>query len=632
MNTFQHVTRSAGFVAFLAVLSVASAHAIDRKPISSEKEREQLTVLRSDASRADKAIACKNLAIYGSSEAVPDLAKLLPDPQLSSWARIAIEAIPGQAADKALRTAAEDLEGRLLIGVINSIAVRRDTLAVDSLKLKLQDRDADVASAAAVALGHIGDAEATRSLRAAFSTVPAGVRSAVAEGCVLCAERLHAAGESVAARNIYDQVRAADVPMQRIIEATRGTILARGRNGIPLLLEILRSPDKKLFQLALGTVREFPGVEIDSILAFELVRSRPERAALMVQAMADRPDTVVLVAVLNAAVQGPEQVRLSAIDALQRVGDDSCFPALLKIAVEADTDLTRAAADTLAVLPGNSIDTLIVGRLKSAKGQSYPLLLELVGRRGIDSVPDLQDALNHSSHSVRWAALIALGETLPLSRLNILVRQVLDPAHDEDASVARQALKTASIRMPDRDACATELGKVLERSPSGIKITLIEIISDVGGTKALQILAAAAKNGEPPLQDAGSRLLGKWNSLDAAPVLLDLANTASQKRYRIRALRGYLGLVRKFSRGAERAEMCQVAIDAAVRSDEQELALEVLTLRPDVDGLRVAVKTQQLPGLKNAATKSTRVIAQKLREKGVDVTELISAAGLPEPE
>ena len=52
---------------------------------------------------AEKALACKQLAIYGAKDAVPALAPLLSDPELASWARIALEAIPGPAADAALR-------------------------------------------------------------------------------------------------------------------------------------------------------------------------------------------------------------------------------------------------------------------------------------------------------------------------------------------------------------------------------------------------------------------------------------------------------------------------------------------------------------------------------------------------
>ena len=632
MTQIHCLSRFALFVSVLTVLAGTSGYAIGGNETSREQEREQLEILRSNVPRADKAIACKKLAICGSASAVPDLANLLPDPQLSSWARIALEAIPDRTADEALREAADELEGRLLIGMINSIGVRRDTLAVDSLTSKLQHQDADIASAAAVALGHIGNAAAVSSLRAALPSATADVRSAVAEGCILCAEQLHAAGESVTATEIYDEVRAADVPLQRIIEATRGAILARGEGGIPLLLDSLKSPEKKMFQLTLGTVREFPGDEIDRMLVDELARSTPDRAALMIQAMADRPDTVVLAAVLNAAVEGPQQVRLSAIDALQRVGNASCFSPLLKVAAGKDTDLAQAAKETLAVLPGDGVDMMVVGRLKSAVGRTYPLLLELVGLRRIDDLPDLLQALDHSTTSVRHAALFALGETLPLNRLSVLVQQVVSAAYAEDTEVARQALKTASIRMPDREACATVLAKALDESPREIKTTLLEIISDVGGTQALHTLATAAKSDSAQLQDTGSRLLGKWNSLDAVPVLLDLAKTAAQNKYRVRALRGYLGLARKFSRGEERAEMCQVAIDTAIRPDEQKLALDVLKLRPNAHGLTVAVKAQQIPGLKKEATEATEVITQKLRERGVDVEELISAAGLVDAE
>lgn len=624
-------TRTLSTIFFTALIAVASssARAVDTQDTSPDKENELLAVLRSDAPGAEKAIACKNLAIHGSDEAVPDLATLLSDPQLSSWARIALESIPGPAADEALRTAADSLEGRLLIGMINSIGVRRDPNAVDSLTARLQDANADAASAAAVALGHIGNAAATESLRKALATAHEDIRSAVAEGCVLCAERLHSDGNSLVAIEIYDEVRNADVPVQRIIEATRGAILARNQDGIPLLLELLQSPEKRMFQLALGTAREFPGNNVDKELAAEIARATPDRAALIIQAMADRPDTLVLAAVLNSAQRGPKQVRLSAIEALERVGNDSCLSPLLEIAVETDADLARSAKDTIALLPGNKVNAQIVKLLQKAGRNSDPLMLELVGRRRIDAVPEVLKALGHSDQNVRRAALVALGEIVTLRELPVLVSQVVYPRHAEDLSVAQVALRAASVRMPDRDACATELADALPGSSSATKTTLLEILSDVGGSKALQTLAIAAKSKDPQQQDTGSRLLGKWNNLEAAPVLLDLANTASENKYKVRGLRGYLGLARKFSRGKQRAEMCQIAIDAAIRQEEQILALEVLTLRPDVEGLKVAVKTQELPGLRDAAAEATQAIAEKLSSKGVDVSKLIT---LPAPK
>lgn len=629
MHTIRYFTLALFLLTALSTFAATSEQAFAFPQTSSDREQELLDILRSDASGAEKAIACKNLAIYGSSDAVTELARLLPDPQLSSWARIALEAIPGPAVDEALRTAAGSLEDRLLIGMINSIGFRRDAKAVELLTAKLLDPNADVASAAAVALGHIGDAAATQLLRAALASAPVNVRSAVAEGCVLCAERLHAEGNSTAATEIYDEVRSADVPLQRIIEATRGAILARNQDGIPLLLETFQSPDNKMFQLALGTAREFPGGEVDNALAVAMLDATPERAALMIQAMADRPGTVVLSAILKAAEQNDKQVRLSAIDALRRVGDDSCLSAMLRIATEDDTDLAQAANNALANLPGKSVDRKIAELLPTAKGDRYALLLQLVGQRRIDLVDEVEKALDHSDRSVRHAALIALGETVSLNKLSILVSQVVAPQHSEDAAVAQQSLKTASIRMPDREACAATLTTALNRSPAASKTTLLEILSDVGGTTALQTLAVAAMSNDSQLQDAGSRLLGKWNGVEAAPVLLDLAKNAPVEKYRVRALRGYIGLARKFSMpNKKRADMCRNALNATDRPTEHKLVLDVLKLHPSADSLKLAVEAIDLPGQKEYATQTALVIAQKVGRKGVDVSKMLSGVGL----
>jgi hypothetical protein len=75
--------------------SVTRSVAAEGPAASPEKEQELLSILRSEAPRADKAIACKQLAIYGSGASAADLGKLLPDAELSSWARIALENIPG---------------------------------------------------------------------------------------------------------------------------------------------------------------------------------------------------------------------------------------------------------------------------------------------------------------------------------------------------------------------------------------------------------------------------------------------------------------------------------------------------------------------------------------------------------
>ena len=89
--------------------------------------------------------------------------------------------------------------------------------------------------------------------------------------------------------------------------------------------------------------------------------------------------------------------------------------------------------------------------------------------------------------------------------------------------MAQKALKTAAIRMPDREACAAELADALDGKPLPTKTALLEILGAVQGTKALAAVGAAAKGTDAALQDLGSELLGKWTTIDAAPVLLSVA-------------------------------------------------------------------------------------------------------------
>jgi HEAT repeat protein len=612
--------------AILALLiAVGFAIPLRAQSTAPKDEKELIAILRSDASDADKGLACKNLSVYGSDACVADVAKLLPNEKLSSWARITLEAIPGPASDEALRKAAESVQGRQLVGVLNSIGVRRDAKAVELLAGRLGDKDADVASAAAVALGRIGNTAATDPLRKALGSAPAGVKSAVAEGLVLCAERLLASNNASEAVKIYDEVRKADVPRQRMLEATRGAILARGNEGIPLLVEQLRSNDKNLFQIALGVAREISGSQIDKALAGAIDGAFPERAALIVTAMADRPKTVDLAAIKKAAGGSAKPVRLAAISALGRVGDASCVAPLLDIAVESDADVAKKAKESLADLPGDAVDKEIATRLGAAQGKTYPVLIELVGQRRIDAIPALTKALDNSDRTVRAAALTALGNTVPDKYLSVLITQVVSPKDSETAPVAQVALKTAAVRMPDRDACAAELAAALNRAPLETKKVLLDILLDVGGSKALQAVAAAAKSNDPALQDKGSDVLGKWMTIDAAPVLLDLAKSGG--RYENRAFKGYLRIARQFAPSQEqRIAMCQTALDSTRQQAEQKLVLDVLKAYPTVESLRLAVKVAQNPELKPDATAAAKAISEKL-PKTPEVRELLSKVG-----
>lgn len=594
------------------------------------QEQELIKTLRSDAPAAEKAIACKRLAIYGGNEAVPALAPLLADEQLSSWARIALEAIPGPAADEALRQAAEKVKGRLLIAVINSMGVRGDAKAVGLLAAKLKDSDAGVASASAVALGRIGDEAAAKVLKEALAGSTPQVRSAVADGIVRCGEKLLAAGKNDDAAALYDLVRKADVPKQRIREATRGVILARKAAGVPLLVELLRSADKEMFRLGLTVAREVPDQAITEVLAAELANASPERQSLLLTAIADRGGDAARKTVLNVAKSGTDSVKIAAAEVLKELGDVSCVPVLLDLAVSENAAVAAAAVEALAGMSGDQIGADIVARLPKAEGKVRLVLLQLAGDRLlVAAVPEAIKAASASDAQVRVRALATLGSIVEFKDLAVLVDRVVNaPTSADEAKAAQNALKAACQRMPDIDACAKLLVAAIKTAKPAAQVQLLETLAALGGPTALEAVAAAAGSSDKDMQDAATRVLGEWMSLEAAPVLEKLASSMTDEKYQVRAARAYIRLLRQFPMpDDQRIAMSCTAMRIAKRDAEKTLILGSLGRHPCLEGWLLASMAAKNGSLKADADKASAAIVQKIGNVPPQVKAMVDQLG-----
>jgi len=593
------------------------------EPLPSEAEL--IAVLRSDASEADKALVCKKLAIKGSAAAVGDLAKLLANERLASWARIPLEAIPGPEANAALRTAAGSLSGRLLVGVINSIGVRRDAAATSLLEGRLGDADAEVAAAAAAALGKIGTPAAAAILAKQLTAAEPRLDH-MAQAAIVCAERLLAAGQGGEAAKLYGAIRTAKVSEQRQAEATRGLILARGKDGIPLLIETLRSPSRRMANIGLFTARELldgPAAgDVDVALVDEITRmgggGSADKAALLVKVLADRnadggATAGLQATVLRWAASSPQAVRLAALEAIGRIGDASAVDPLVSLA--ADPAVADAARMALVALPGEAVNRVVIGRLSGADAKLQPILAQVIGARRIPAVAQLQPLVASADPVVRGAAFEALGNVVDLANLGLLVDAVVKPRDAAEGEAAHKSLLTACVRMPDREACAEKLATAVAAASGETKTKILDIVGEVGGTKALATVKAAAMSGEESLADAATRLLGKWMTADAAPVLLDLSAAPIGEKYQTRAIRGYIRIARQFTLAdAERAEMCTKALAAAKDAADRKSVLEILPRYPSPAMLAVAEQATKLPGLEAEAKAAADAIRAKLPE------------------
>jgi HEAT repeat protein len=557
------------------------------------KQRDLIKVLQSDAPKAQKAITCKELAIYGTPDAVPALAPLLEDPELASWARIALEAIPDSAVDDALRAALGKVQGRLLVGVINSIGVRRDAKSVGALTERLKDADADVASAAAEALGHIGGDAAATALKQSLADAPASVRGSVAQGCIFCAELALAQGQTADAVQLYDTVRQADVPKERQLEAIRGAILARQSAGIPLLLEQLRSPDKARFGIGLRVARELPGANVTQALAVELDQTPPARQPLLLLALADRNDAAVMPVLHKAIESGAKPLRLAALDVLQRSGTVECIPVLLQAATDPDADVAQSGKLALLKLEGPDVNAALLARLPQATGKARLALIQLAGERRItDALPVIVAAAGDSDADVRAAAVTSLGAIGEAPQAAALVSLLEKTATASERDGLEKALLALSARCGA--ACAPHLLPLAKSSDVALRLIALQALAAAGGPDALAAVAAAVNDSDDSVADEAVRTLSTWpgnwpEDAGVAEPLLALAKSGKKASYQVLGLRGYLQFVQgdKQLKDDERVARVKDLLPFIKRAEEKRVAIATLSGIPSTGVLDV---------------------------------------------
>jgi HEAT repeat protein len=186
-------------------------------------------VLGTDAPQCAKDYVCRQLSLIGTADSVPALAPLLTDEKLSHMARYALERIPGDAPGKAMRDSLPNVKGKLKVGVINSLGVRRDAASTEAMIALLGDADAEIASAAAAALGAIGTPEAAKALGEFQGKAPEKLKLPAADAYLVCAERLLADGKKAEALVIYKALSKPELPKHVRLAATRGMLAATGK-------------------------------------------------------------------------------------------------------------------------------------------------------------------------------------------------------------------------------------------------------------------------------------------------------------------------------------------------------------------------------------------------------------------
>jgi hypothetical protein len=248
------------------------------------------------------------------------------------------------------------------------------------------------------------------------------------------------------------------------------------------------------------------------------------------------------------------------------------------------------------------------------------VLMELATRRRtVAAAPTLWLAADDAEPAVRAAALSGLGAVIKTADLPKLIARLADTKQEQEAAALDKALREVCLRSEDREAVAAQLVAALPAVDGSVKARILESLNVIGGATALETVAAAARSSDEAYRDAAFRVLGQWRAGDAAPVLLDLHNAASDQRFKIRAIRAYIRIARQFDMPADRrAAMCRTALEIADRDEDKRLVMEVLLRYPSEEMQAIALEAAKIPALKEEAL----LVVMGMASKGINRAEL----------
>ena len=342
---------------------------------------------------------CKELSIMGTDASMPTLAKMLRDKETADIARYALERIPGNAVDAALIKALKKQKGLVKIGVINSLGNRRANSAVDALKKALGDKNAEVAGAAAAALGKIGTHETATILGEALTSASGGFRDALVDAYLNNAYSFVKSGEKNNAQSIYQMLFNAReaVPVQ--IAALTG--LAKTVDGPSSLIVNALENDEMDSQVKAAAVslvhRCKRALDIEAVAAV-LPNLSPVEKVQLLTAFRERGDAAAHEQVVAAVADENNDVSVAAIEALAALGDKNDVPLLAKLAATTAGGKQETARQSLALMNADGVDDAVLAALDGADAKTKAELAQAIGARKMETaVPTLMKAARCST-------------------------------------------------------------------------------------------------------------------------------------------------------------------------------------------------------------------------------------------
>ena len=381
------------------------------------------------------------------------------------------------------------------------------------------------------------------------------VRLQVGDALAKCCQRLFAEGRTDEARAIAELLYQPDQPAR--LAGLEGLLSTAGDDAAATILQVLARGDALESSVAVGFVASVASKGIKQ-LADGLTALPPTGQVALLQALGARRDRAALPAAATAASSDNQAVKTAALAALGGVGDCSTVPLLVQ-AIQHGGNAARTARHSLETVFAEGVDQALIDTMKKTEDRGRrALFIEILDRRRAPSaVPALLQEVASDDGNVRRRAISALGNVAGPEDVAGLIHGLLKIQDAGERDEAGRAVAAVCARIADDARQADPVLDEYRKAAPAEQLVLLPVLGRIGGTKALGLVREAVADPDPKRRDSGRQALFNWPDSTVADDLASLAETASDRDLKIRAIQA----------------LARVVILPGDRTDDAKLAL-----------------------------------------------------------
>ena len=250
----------------------------------------------------------------------------------------------------------------------------------------------------------------------------------------------------------------------------------------------------------------------------------------------------VLPAIVKLTRNKNTSVKLAAIQAATKIGEERVLDNLLNVMRKGNPADIKAISNTILIMKGDGVTSKVATFIPKAKPEVQVALINILAARAANAqLPTILDLLHHKNENVQQAAFAALKQTVTNENLPQLFT-LLNETTDQKALRNIQDAIIAAVK--GVEGAETLVLQQMNSSTDDKKILYYKILASSGGAKSLSAVRSAFDTGNEQTKQAALDALSAWVDVSSANELIKIARTTTDKNYLNQALSGYLRLTR----------------------------------------------------------------------------------------